>query len=170
MQRFIVSGLSLFWHICCHICNTPSSNIIWVVSKVQNTGMTNQSPTLPSQLIIVIITNHDKFNFCFRYRAERHSNQLHYSHLAEQQSILLQLSGRTEVAISNKRLRHNNSLCYSYLAAQKLNNWLQHNNHLCHSYLAEWNWLLLTTYCILSWINCYGLVVAGITKASLMDC
>jgi hypothetical protein len=61
--------------------------------------MTHQSPTSPSQLIIVIITNHDKFNFVsdigqndtaiyFETATWQNSNQLCYSYLTEPQSKL----------------------------------------------------------------------------------
>ena len=86
-----------------------------------------------------------------------------------QQSTSFQLSGRMEVKISNNWLQHNNPLCYSYVAERKLKNWLQLNNQLCrHSYLAEQNWLLMKIYCTPCWRNCYGLVVAGITKMDLL--
>jgi hypothetical protein len=69
--------------------------------------MTNQSPTFPSQLIIVIITNHDKFNFAsdigqnntainFVSAIWKNGSQNFQQLVATQQSTLLQLCGRTE--------------------------------------------------------------------------
>jgi hypothetical protein len=69
--------------------------------------MTNQSPTLPSQLIIVIITNHDKSNFVsdigqnntamnFVTAIWQNSQNFHQK-VATKQSTLLQLFGRMEV-------------------------------------------------------------------------
>ena len=106
IRRFILSGLPLLF--CSHICITPSS-YTWVVSKVQNTGTANQSPTLLRQLIIVIITNHGKYNFVsdigqndtaainFVTAVWQNRSRNFQQKVATQQSTLTQLSGRTEV-------------------------------------------------------------------------